>query len=86
MGQQDAAQFIDRRVVRRSPRASNERVAGRTSQVKGRRQRAHSLDMGPPSFPALQRTHGMDRQARNRRELFLREARSLAERFELRPK
>jgi RNA polymerase sigma-70 factor (ECF subfamily) len=42
--------------------------------------------MGPPSFPALQRAHGMDRKARNRRELLLREARSLAERFELRAK
>ena len=42
--------------------------------------------MRPPSFPALQRAHGMDRQARNRRELLLREARSLAERLELRAK
>jgi hypothetical protein len=40
--------------------------------------------MGPPSFPALQRAHGMNRQARNRRELFLREAGRLAEHFELR--
>jgi len=42
--------------------------------------------MGPASFPALQRAHGMDRKARNRRELVLCEARSLAERFELRAK
>ena len=70
----------------RRPRASEERVTGRTGQVKRRGQRAHGLDMGPPSFPALQRAHGMDRQARNRREFFLREARSLAERLELRAK
>ena len=85
-GQRDAAQFIDRRGVSRCPRARQERVTGRTGQVKRRGQRAHGLDMGPPSFPALQRAHGMDRQARNRRELLLREARSLAERFELRAK
>jgi hypothetical protein len=30
--------------------------------------------MGPPSFPALQSAHGMDRKARNRRELLLRES------------
>ena len=40
--------------------------------------------MGPPAFPALQRAHGMDGQARNRRELLLGEARRFAERFELR--
>ena len=85
-GQRDAAQFIDRRVVSRRPRASKERVTGRTRQVKSRGQRTHGLDMGPPSFPALQRAHGMDRQARNRRELLLREARRLAERLELRAK
>ena len=42
--------------------------------------------MGPPTLPALERAHGMDRKARNRRELLLREARSVAERFELRTK
>jgi hypothetical protein len=40
--------------------------------------------MGPPSFPTLQRAHRMHRQARNRRELFLRKARPLAECSELR--
>jgi hypothetical protein len=39
--------------------------------------------MGPPPFPALKCADGMDRQAGNRRELFLREARGFAERFEL---
>jgi hypothetical protein len=81
--QRDAAQFIDGSVVNRCPRARNERVTRCTSQVKCRGQRAHGLDMGPPSFPALQRAHGLGRQTRNRRELLLREARSLAERFEL---
>src|SRR4029450_13195365 len=61
----------------------NERVAGSTSQVERGRQRAHGIDMRPPSSPALQRAHGMDRKASNRRELLLRAARSLAERFEL---
>ena len=83
-GQRDAAQFIDRRVLRRRPRARKERVTGRTGQVECRGQRAHGLDVRPPSFPALQRAHGMDRQARNRRELLLREACGLAERLELR--
>ena len=86
-GQRDAAQFIDRRVRAQAPArspTSASRVA--TRQVECRGQRAHGLDMGPPSFPALQRAHGMDRQARNRRELLLREARRLAERFELRAK
>ena len=83
-GQRDAAQFIDRRGLSRRARASKERVTGRTGQVERRGQRAHGLDMRPPAFPALQRAHGMDRQARNRRELLLREARRLAERLELR--
>ncbi len=85
-GSENAAQVIDHPGVSRRPRAFEERVTGRTSQVERRRQRAHGLDVGPPSFPALQRTHGMDRQARNRRELFLCEACGLAERFELRAK
>ena len=80
----DAAQVIDRPGASRCPRAFEERVTSRTSQVESRRQRAHGLDVGPSSLPALQRTHGMDRQARNRRELLLREACGLAERFELR--
>jgi hypothetical protein len=80
--QRGAVQFIDRRVLRRCPRAPQERVTGRASQVECCGQRAHGLDMGPPSFPALQRAHGMDRKARNRRKLLLREARSLAECFQ----
>jgi hypothetical protein len=35
---------------------------------------------------ALERAHGMHRQARNRREFFLGEARGLAKRLELRAK
>ena len=85
-GQRGAAQLIDRRVVSTCPRAANERVTRRAGQVESRRQRTHGLDMGPPPLAALQRAHGMDRQARNRRELFLREARGLAQRFELRAK
>jgi len=42
--------------------------------------------MGPLPLSSLQRADGMDRQACNRRELFLREARCLAKRFELRAK
>jgi hypothetical protein len=84
-GQRDAGQFIDRRGLSRRPRAREERVTGRTGQVKSRGQRAHGLDMGPASLPALERAHGMDGQARNRCELFLRVARRL-ERFELRTK
>ena len=56
-----------------------ERVTCPSSQVERRRQRAHGLDVGSPSFPALQRAHGMDRKTRNRRELLLREACGLAE-------
>ena len=84
--QRGAAQFIDRRVVSRRARAPKQRVAGRAGQVERRGQRAHGLDVGAPALPALQRADGMDRQARNRRELLLREARRLAERFELRAK
>jgi hypothetical protein len=40
--------------------------------------------MGPTAFPALQRTHRMDRQAGDCRELLLREARRFAKRLELR--
>jgi hypothetical protein len=42
--------------------------------------------MGPPTFAPFQRAHGMHRQARNGRELLLREACSLAQPFELRTK
>jgi hypothetical protein len=58
----------------------------RTGQIKSRGQRAHGFDVGPPAFPAFQRAHGMNRESGNRRELLLREARSLAERFEVRAK
>ena len=61
----------------------DERVTGRASQIKRRGQGAYGLGMRSPSFSALQRAHRMNRQARNGRELLLREAGSLAERFEL---
>ena len=70
--------------MRGCPRARQERVTRRTSQVKRRGQRAHGLEMGPPSFSALQRADRVDRESGNRREFLLRKARSLAERFELR--
>ena len=57
---------------------------GRVDVLDQRRgQRAHSFDMWPPSFPALQRAHRMDGQTRNRCEFLLREARSLAKPLEL---
>jgi hypothetical protein len=55
------------------------------SQVAGRGQRACGLNVGRRRSP-LQCAHRMDREARNRGELLLREARRLAERFELRAK
>ena len=70
--------------VSRRSRARDERVTGRCRQVKCRRQRAHGLDMGPSSFTAFERAHGVDRQPRNRRELLLRKPRRLAKGFELR--
>jgi hypothetical protein len=70
-------------VVCRRSRTSKERIAGRTGQVEGRGQRAHGLDMGPSALSALERTHSVHRETRNRRELFLRKARGFAERFEL---
>ena len=39
--------------------------------------------MRPPPFAALERAHGMNRQAGDGRELLLGEARSFAERLEL---
>ena len=65
------------------PCSRQERVTGRIRQIKSRGQRTHGLDLGTPSFAALERAHGMDRQPRNRRELLLSEPGSLAERLEL---
>jgi hypothetical protein len=48
----------DRHVGRGCPRARQEYVTGRTRQVSCRGQRLHGFDMGPSSFPALQRVHG----------------------------
>jgi hypothetical protein len=42
--------------------------------------------MRTASFAALERADGVDREPRDRRKFFLREARSLTERLELRPK
>jgi hypothetical protein len=42
--------------------------------------------MGPATLPSLERAHGMGGKTRDRRELLLRETRSVAERFELRAK
>ena len=61
-------------------------VARRSGQVERSRQGSHGLDMRAPSFPPLERAHGMDREAGNRRELFLREARRFPEPLQLRPK
>ncbi len=85
-GQRSAAQFIDRRVGSRRARARKQRVTGGTIQIEGRGQRAHRFDVRPAAFPPLQRADGVDRKTCNRRELLLRETRSLAERLELRAK
>jgi hypothetical protein len=85
-GQRHAAQFIARGVVIRRARARNESVTGRTGQVECRQQRPHGLDMRSTALPTLQRAHRVNRQARNRRELFLGITRRRAERFELRAK
>ena len=68
------------------PRAPQQRVTSRTRQVECRGQRAHGLDLRPPSFSALERAYAMNRKARNRREFFLCVARSLAKCFQLRAK
>jgi len=78
-----AGQLLDGRVWSTCPCACQECVTGRIRQIKSCRQRTHGLDLGPPSFAALERAHGMDRQPRNRRELLLSETGSLAERLEL---
>ena len=70
----------------RGPRAHEERVTGCTGQVQRSGQRAHCFEMGPSTLPPLERAHGMDGKTRDRRELLLRETRSVAERFELRAK
>jgi hypothetical protein len=67
-----------------SPGARKERVTGRTAQVESRGQCAHGLDVRSPSFPAFQRADAMNREARNRRELLLGVARSLAKGLQLR--
>jgi len=68
------------------PRAPHERITRRAREIESRRQRAHGLDVRPPSFATLKRTYGVNGQAGDRRELFLCEARRLPERLELRPK
>ena len=83
-GQRGVTQLIDGRTVSRRSRACDQRVTGRCRQVKCRGQRAHGLDMGPSSFTAFERAHGVDRETRNRRELLLRKPRRLAKGFELR--
>ena len=85
-GSETLGQFIDSRGLSRCARAFKERVTGRTRQVKSRRQGTHGFDVGPAAFATLQRAHGMNRQAGNCRELFLRESRRLAEGLELRAK
>jgi hypothetical protein len=70
--------------VSESPRARKERLTGRTAQVKSRGQGSYGLDVRPTSLPAFERAHAMNRKTRNRRELLLREAGSLAETFQLR--
>jgi len=81
--QRHAAQFLDRRGLRRCPRTRQERVTGRTGQVKCRGQREHSLAMGTASFAAFERTDRVHRQPRNRGELLLGEPGRVAERLEL---
>ena len=83
-GQRHPDEFIHCCVVSRCPRAANKRVTGCTRQVECSRQRAHGLDVRPASLPALQRAHAMNGEPRNRRELLLGVARSLAKCFQLR--
>jgi hypothetical protein len=80
-GQRRVAQFIDGRALHRRPRAPKERVPNRTGQIQCRGQRAHGLDLWPPSFSALQGTYRVNRQARDRRELLLGETGGFPKRF-----
>ncbi len=79
--QRDVTQLVDGgRGLSGNPRARKEGVAGRAAQIERRGQRANCFDMRTASFPALERAHGMDRQARNGREFFLSEASRFPER------
>ena len=67
----------------RRPALRQQRVAGRRGQIERRGQRAHGVEVGAPSFAALERADGMNREPGDGRELLLREACGLAERLEL---
>jgi hypothetical protein len=73
-------------VVSQSTRASQEVVTVRTRQIHGGRERPDGLGVWLPPFATLERTHGMNRKSRNRRELLLREPCRRAERLQLRAK
>ena len=81
--QQDSAQLIGRRPVRRRPRGGEEAVTSRPGQVQCRGQSTYRLDVRPPPLPALEGADRMNRKSRNRGQLFLCEASRLAERPEL---
>ena len=68
------------------PRAAHERITHWAGQIESGRQRAHRVDVRPPSFATFKSADGMNRQTGNRRELFLSETRHLPERLELCPK
>jgi hypothetical protein len=43
------------------PRALNERITHWAGQIESGRQRAHRVDVGPPSFATLESADGMNR-------------------------
>ena len=75
-GQRDATRLIGQRGAHGRSGADQERITCCTRQIERRGERPDGLDLGPPPVLALQRAHGMHRQARDRRQLLLREARA----------
>ncbi len=85
-GQREAAEFVARSLLDWRSRALQQRITSLAGQVECGRERAYCLEMRPSPFAALQCAHAVNREARNRREFFLGEARSLAKCFQLRGK
>ena len=84
--QRSGAEIINAQIPGGRARTRNQGITGVALQIQRGGQRTHRFNVRPPPFAPLQGAHGLYREARNRRQLLLREAGGFAKRLQVRPK
>ena len=84
--QQAIDQLIDDGIARRRARSLEECIARVAVELERAGECSDGIEMGAPPLPALEGAHGMNGEARDSRQFFLRETCGFAKPFQVRAK